>query len=125
VAAPTPRDGHIDLFVTDAAGIVWSTWWEDAAGWQPWFQIPGHAMAAGAGVTAISPTDGHIDLFATDGGGQVWSTWWESGPGWQNWFPISAGVPMQPGAGITVLVHYPAGIPIHGLQLNQEIQFAA
>ena len=81
-----PRDGHIDLFVTDAAGVVWSTWWESAPGWQSWFApFPGVPLAAGTPVTALARI-GHIDLFATAGNGAVFTAWWEFAPGWMKWF---------------------------------------
>ncbi|MBV9811641.1 MAG: hypothetical protein JO326_02755, partial [Acetobacteraceae bacterium] len=31
------NDTHLDLFATGNDGAVWSTWWEAAKGWQPWF----------------------------------------------------------------------------------------
>jgi len=83
---------HIDLFVTDEAGTVWSTWWNYADGWQPWFSIGGATLVAGAPITALwapyHPT--HLDIFATDTGGTTWTTWWEAGPSWQPWFSITS-----------------------------------
>jgi hypothetical protein len=105
--------GHLDLFMTDADGKVWTTWWEEAPKWQPWFPVgptppvsPPPLMERGATVTALwAPGHkGHLDLFAIDADGTVWSTWWEEGPQWQPWFPVSPTSPvsppprMQPGA---------------------------
>ena len=105
IAAIAPRDGHIDLFVVDAAGIVWSTWWEADSGWQLWFPIrPGTPMNGGAAVTALTPRDGHIDLFSTDSHGTTWSTWWEAAAGWQPWFAIRPERTLQPGTTIAAIV---------------------
>ena len=85
---------HLDLFMTDNAGRIVSTWWESAKSWQPWFAI--HAdtglAAPGQTVTAIWAAGGkHLDLFMTDRGGRVMSTWWESAKGWQPWFAVQSG----------------------------------
>jgi hypothetical protein len=89
VTALVPRDGHIDLFAADRAGVVWSTWWEATPGWQPWFQIHGETpMAAGAPVSPLATRDGHIDLFAIDRAGVVRSTWFEAVADWQPWFSL-------------------------------------
>jgi hypothetical protein len=124
VSAISPRDGHIDLFVTDAAGVVWSTWWENDPGWQPLFTIsPGIPIAPAAPVTALVPRDGHIDLFATDSAGQVWSTWWEAGSNWQPWFAISPGLALNPGAAVDGhQQHYsPFSIPLTDLYLDPRL----
>ena len=39
ITALAPREGHVDLFATDASGTVWSTWWEAGPNWQPWFAL--------------------------------------------------------------------------------------
>ena len=39
VFALSRNPGHVDLFVIGFDNAVWSTWWEPAPGWQPWFQI--------------------------------------------------------------------------------------
>ena len=94
-----PNSAHLDLFVSDASGTVWTTYWE-AGGWNTpwlpvWAQTP--AMFPGATVTALwqpvvpdyGLTTPHLDLFVTDKTGAVWSTFWEPGPGWgTDWFPI-------------------------------------
>jgi hypothetical protein len=35
-----PFPGHVDLFVTDPDGAVWSTFFEPDGGWRNWFLIP-------------------------------------------------------------------------------------
>jgi hypothetical protein len=89
VTAVWANSSHLDLFLTDANRLVWSTWWEDGPGWQPWFPIHhDHVFQRGGEVTALWASATHLDLFVSDSDGAVWSTWWEDGPGWQQWFPI-------------------------------------
>ncbi len=99
------NETHLDLFVTGTDGAVWSTWWEGAPGWQPWFLIhPEIKMQVGATVTALwRSNDAHLDLFVTGTDGAVWSTWWEGTPGWQSWFLIHPEIKMQPGATLSAL----------------------
>jgi hypothetical protein len=103
---------HLDLFVADSQGRVWSTFWEQSARWQPWFLIsPGEGIqvAPGAPITAAWRPGGrgidglHLDLFATDSEGRVRSTFWELAIKWQPWFSVSAGgdFTATPGAPIT------------------------
>jgi hypothetical protein len=88
--APHQPD-HLDLFMTGSDGTVWSTWWEAAHAWQPWFAIHPEVKAQPRiAVTALWRGQ-HLDLFMTGTDGAVWSTWWEAAPSWQPWFPIMAG----------------------------------
>ena len=97
------NDTHLDLFVTGPDGTVWSTWWEDQPGWQPWSSMKRPDATGGNGHRALAVNDTHLDLFVTGPDGTVWSTWWEA-PGWQQpWFPICNNVLMQPGATVTAL----------------------
>ncbi len=93
---------HLDLFVSGTDGAVWSTWWEAAPGWQPWFLVHAEVkMQPGAAIAALwRSNDTHLDLFATGTDGAVWSTWWEGKPGWQPWFTVHSEVKMQPGAAV-------------------------
>ncbi len=104
-AAWRSNDTHLDLFVTGTDGAVWSSWWESAPGWQPWFLIhPEIKMQPGVTVSALwRSNDTHLDLFATGTDGAVWSSWWEATPGWQPWFLIHPEVKMQPGATVSAL----------------------
>jgi hypothetical protein len=90
VTALLPFEGHLDLFVTDRYGTVWSTFFEREGGWRDWFPIPldNKMMEPGATVTALLPFDGHVDLFTTDKTGAVWSTFFELQGGWRDWFLI-------------------------------------
>lgn len=121
VSALAPRENHIDLFATDAAGIVWSTWWNpDRGGWQKWFPI--HAttkLKPGATVAALAPRENHIDLFGTDATGVVWSTWWNPGKGgWQPWFPIQAVTKLAPGTTVSALAPRENHIDLFGTDAN-------
>lgn len=99
-------NGHVDLFATDRDGTVWSTFWDPATSWVPWFPIhPDRKMCPGAPVTAYAPPWGkHIDLFVTDADGTVWSTYWERKTSWVPWFSIHPEVKAHPGAPVTALV---------------------
>jgi hypothetical protein len=103
--APRQPD-HLDLFMTGTDGAVWSTWWEAARGWQPWFVIhPEIKAAIGSPVTAVwAPRQpDHLDLFMTGTDGAVWSTWWEAAAGWQAWFTIHPEVKARPQVEVTAL----------------------
>jgi hypothetical protein len=81
---------HLDLFVADRQGQVFSTWWESAGGWKSWFQIQAASLQVKSPqtVTALWNGVGHLDLFATSADGSVASTWWEGARAWQPWFHI-------------------------------------
>jgi hypothetical protein len=78
---------HLDLFATDARGLVWSTWF-DADGWRPdgWFLIgDSFAISPGKTVTALwsaDPSTTHLDLFSIGTQRQVVSAFWEPELGW-------------------------------------------
>jgi hypothetical protein len=99
------NDTHLDLFATGTDGAVWSTWWEGAHGWQPWFLVHNEIrMQPGATVTAVwRSNDTHLDLFATGTDGAVWSTWWEGAHGWQPWFLVHNEIKMTPGEPVAAL----------------------
>jgi hypothetical protein len=104
VTALQPGENHIDLFITDKVGNVWSTWWEPDSDWEQWFPIsPGPAFWPGATVTALVPRRDHIDLFVTGQNNAVWSTYWEPGKPWQPWFQVNPGPSFQQRATVTAL----------------------
>ena len=70
---------HLDLFMSGTDGAVWSAWWEEGPGWQPWFLIHPEIKAnPGAAVTALWRNPQHLDLFMSGTDGAVWSAWWGS-----------------------------------------------
>jgi hypothetical protein len=90
---------HLGVFMTDAQGIVWSSWWEAKVGWQYWSPIhPEQKAAPGAKISAswVAYSDNHLDLFMTASDGTVWSCFWEGASGWQSWFPVSPTRKMAP-----------------------------
>jgi len=98
--APRHPD-HLDLFMTGTDGAVWSTWWEAASGWQPWFSIHPEVKAKPQVQVTALWRDQHLDLFMTSSDGAVWSTWWEAAHGWQPWFAIHAEVKGAAGSPVT------------------------
>ena len=73
---------HLDMFMTDLQGVVWSTWWESGPGWEEWFYDPsGNKVQSRCEVKALWVDNNHLDLFVTDNFGVVWSTWFENGKG--------------------------------------------
>ena len=106
LTAVSRNSDHVDLFVTDNNGVVWSCWWhDDEKGWRNWFQInPKKKLAKVAKVTALSRADNHVDLFATDAEGRVWSCWWhQNGKGWRDWFAIHPEIKFAGEAGVTAV----------------------
>lgn len=99
-----PRPNHIDLFLTDDSGRVWSTWWEPQANWQAWFFIGERTFKPGAAVTPLAARANHVDLFVTDRDGVVWTTWWEPSRNWQPWMAIHPEQRFSPGATVTALM---------------------
>lgn len=97
---------HLDLFMTDSSGIIWSTWWEAGPGWQYWNPIhPEQKSAPGAKVNAAwAPYDSnHLDLIMTSSDGTVFSCYWDINLGWLKWSPISPSQRMNPGAPVTMI----------------------
>ena len=96
---------HLDLFATNGAGEVVSTYWDGGCGWQPWFPIhPEVKMQPGAAVSALWTDDRtRLDLFVTGTDGAVWSISWEAQRGWQKWLLIHPEIKMRPGATISAL----------------------
>ena len=58
--------GNLDLFVVGNDNHVWSTYWNDQAGWsRDWFSLPGQAVfdREHQQVAAVSRASGNLDLF--------------------------------------------------------------
>jgi hypothetical protein len=77
ITAVARNPDHLDLFVTGADGLNYSTWWDAAAGWGTWFHVSGGAAALGSPITAIARNPDHLDLFVTGADGLIYSTWWD------------------------------------------------
>jgi hypothetical protein len=109
VAASWGTEDHLDLFVTDRAGVVQSTYWDQneggyrAAGW---FAIgPSTVFYPGGNVTAIHVDQDHLDLYAVDNGGTVRSISWTRDGGYRadGWFEIGPDTRSDPGAKVTAV----------------------
>ncbi len=100
---------HLDLFVADHDGVVWSISWNNLAGWNEggWFSIhPETRMNMGAPVTAVwSDSAKHLDLFVVDQAGVVWGIWWNPTEAWRSagWFTLHPDTKMGPGAVVTAV----------------------
>ena len=92
IAAVSRAPGNLDLFVIGYDNHVWSTFWNDAAGWnRDWFPLPGQAIFdhEKQQIAAVSRAPGNLDLFVIGFDNHVWSTFWNDAPGWnRDQFPL-------------------------------------
>jgi hypothetical protein len=79
---------NMDVFVTDGAGRVRSTWWDGV--WHMWFHLGQKSFAPFTPVSALSRSDDFMDLFAVGIDGRVNLAWWNGNP-WREWTPIGNG----------------------------------
>jgi len=102
--APRKPD-HLDLFITGVDGSIWSTWWEAAWNWQPWFVIHPEVKADPAVTVSALWRGQHLDLFVTGTDGAVWTLWWDDVVGWrpEGWILLHPEIKMQPGAAVTAV----------------------
>jgi hypothetical protein len=85
IAAVTRAAGNLDLFVIGFDNRVWSTFWNDAAGWaSDWFPLPGQAVfdRQTQQLAAVSRAPGNLDLFVIGFDNHVWSEYWNDTVGW-------------------------------------------
>ena len=92
VHAVVRSQDHLDIFVTDNAGVVRTAAWEPGFhdGWHGWWELAGGRAAPGAAVTAVSRSTNKLDVFVVGTDGRVWTAAWEPGflDGWHGWWPI-------------------------------------
>ena len=92
VAAVSRAPGNLDLFVIGFDNRVWTTFWNDAVGWNPdWFPLPGQAVfdREQQQMAAVSRAPGNLDLFVIGFDNHVWTTFWNDQVGWNpDWFPL-------------------------------------
>jgi proteasome lid subunit RPN8/RPN11 len=78
--------GNLDLFVIGFDNVVWTTFWNDAAGWNQggWFQLFPETFFdhTNQEVSAVSRSAGNLDLFVIGFNNAVWSTFWNDKVGW-------------------------------------------
>src|SRR5258707_11861470 len=66
IAAVSRAPGNLDLFVIGFDNHVWSTFWNDAGGWnRDWFPLPGRHVFdhEKQKIAAVSRTPNNLDLF--------------------------------------------------------------
>jgi mRNA-degrading endonuclease toxin of MazEF toxin-antitoxin module len=81
---------QLDLFVIGLDNAVWSTHWDPAGGWQPWFQIHPETVFdhRTQKLTAFSRRGDQMDLFVIGFDNAVWTTFWREDGGWRPWFQV-------------------------------------
>jgi hypothetical protein len=92
IAAVSRAPGNLDLFVIGFDNHVWTTFWNEAGGWnRDWFPILGQAVfdRDRQRIAAVSRAPGNLDLFVIGFDNRVWSTFWNQAGGWnRDWFPL-------------------------------------
>ncbi|MDT5301659.1 MAG: hypothetical protein QOG79_4901, partial [Mycobacterium sp.] len=93
VAAVSRAPGNLDLFIVGFDNRIWTTFWNDAVGWNgDWFPLPGQAVFdhVNQQVAAVSRAPGNLDLFIVGFDNHVWTTFWPNAQGAWNgdWFPL-------------------------------------
>jgi hypothetical protein len=87
--------GQLDVFVIGFDNRVWTTFWNEATGWNgDFFPLPGGAVFdhEKQRIAAVSRFAGHLDLFVIGFDNRVWSTFWDQNSGWnQDFFPLPGG----------------------------------
>ena len=79
VAAVSRAPGNLDLFVIGFDNHIWTTFWNDAVGWnQEWFPAPGQHVfdREKQQVAAVSRAPGNLDLFVIGFDNHIWTTFW-------------------------------------------------
>jgi hypothetical protein len=92
VVAVSRLPGNLDLFVIGFDNHVWTTYWNDQAGWnRDWFPLPGQAVfdRQHQHLAAVSRAPGQLDLFVIGFDNRIWTTFWSDVAGWnRDWFPL-------------------------------------
>jgi hypothetical protein len=87
VTAVSRLPDHLDIFVIDTGGLVWTAAWEPGfTHWSGWWSL-GIRGVSGKAANAVSRSgDGKtLDVFVTDESGAVHTASWRSDSGWQSW----------------------------------------
>ncbi|MCW2558708.1 MAG: hypothetical protein JWP55_2672 [Mycobacterium sp.] len=81
VAAVSRAPGNLDLFIVGFDNRIWTTFWNDAVGWNgDWFPLPGQAVFdhVNQQVAAVSRAPGNLDLFIVGFDNHIWSQFWNA-----------------------------------------------
>lgn len=96
VTAIARSTDHLDVFLTDAAGLVRSAAWQPdfADWWHGWWQPQDGHAAPGAPVHAVSRSSNKLDVFVVGSDGHIATAAWEPGSedGWHGWWSVRNGV---------------------------------
>ena len=79
LAVVSRAPGNLDLFVIGFDNHVWTTFWNDAHGWNgDWFPLPGQAVfdREKQQIAVVSRAPGNLDLFVIGFDNHVWTTFW-------------------------------------------------
>jgi hypothetical protein len=85
--SPVSRSAdHLDVFVTDAQGAIFTAAWEPdfTDWWHGWWPLNGGAAAAGAPVHAVSRSTDKLDAFVIGTDTRVYTAAWE--PDFTDWW---------------------------------------
>ena len=103
ISAVSRSADHLDVFATDAEGVVRTAAWEPSFtdGWHGWWELRGGRAAPGATVTAVSRSRDHLDAFVVGNDGGIYTAAWQPGftDGWHGWWRIG-NLTAPPGAAV-------------------------
>jgi hypothetical protein len=136
IAAVSRGPGNLDLFMIHSDGRVWTTFWNEQAGWDRdpgpdggvnpeghFFPLPGRARFdhTTQQIAAVSRGPGNLDLFMIHSDGRVWTTFWNEQAGWDRDPGPDGGVnpeghflPVAPPKGPAPLYRGPGKIIVYG-----------
>ncbi|MES2732466.1 MAG: hypothetical protein V4714_11985 [Bacteroidota bacterium] len=83
VSCASATTGRVDIFVCGTDGKLYTTWWNEEAGWENghnWVVIASEShdfkATANTELKAISRVNGQIEIYATDSEQNTWTNWW-------------------------------------------------
>ena len=85
LAAVSRAPGNLDVFVIGYDKHIWTTYWNDRAGWAPEpFPLPGQAVFdwEHQQLAAVSRAPGNLDVFVIGYDKHLWTTYWSDQTGW-------------------------------------------
>ena len=100
----------LDIFVTDASGVIYTAAWEPGFTdwWHGWWQLNGGRAQAGAPVHAVSRSADKLDAFVVGTDQYIYTAAWEPSfaDWWHGWWRLNGGA-AAPGAHVTVVSRGP------------------
>jgi len=96
VGAVSRSTDHLDIFVTDRAGVIWTAAWEPdfTDWWHGWWQLNGGRGAPGSPIHGVSRSTDKLDVFVTGTDARIYTAAWEPDftDWWHGWWSLNAGV---------------------------------